>query len=311
MIAYVILAHTDLKMLNILIDKLCVSNCDIYIHLDKKTLIKISEVHLYKNVKIVSNRISVKWGGFSVVQATLNCIREVLDSQKNYNKVVLLSGQDYPVKKIEYINNYFKNEFNYIRGFNISLPITQEINRYVDHLFLNDANPILKKIMIFLSKYKVFRSSRTIKLESGDWDIYQGSQWWALNIEVLRSLMKFLKTEEGSLYIKKMRKLHAPDENFFATFFFHSKYWNSNKNNGPEEFPFVEMHKFMGTSIEGTAATAYFYNFHIIHNSLVKIYDELDYAYIKDRISSPDILFIRKVVSNRSGKLLKLIELNK
>ena len=59
------------------------------------------------NVYIVEDRVSVNWSGFSVVEATLKLMNMVRDTNKKYDYISLISGQDYPIKSNEYIETYF------------------------------------------------------------------------------------------------------------------------------------------------------------------------------------------------------------
>ena len=75
-------------------------------HVDKKT--KGFHLKEGKNIFILPNEYcrSVKRETVSMVHATLNTIQYMLEQNKKYDYVCLLSGQDFPIKPKEYINNY-------------------------------------------------------------------------------------------------------------------------------------------------------------------------------------------------------------
>ena len=66
--AYLVLAHEDVDMLNILSQRL-VNTGFVYIHLDRLSKIQIAQVTPHPKVK-VTKQIKVNWGGYSIVEAT-------------------------------------------------------------------------------------------------------------------------------------------------------------------------------------------------------------------------------------------------
>ena len=93
-IAYLILAHTDVKQLNRLLKQLCEMQ-DVYLHVDQKADFSIDEINDYSSLYILTQRTRCYWGDISLVEATLLLYRAAL--QKKYDRYVLLSGQDYPL----------------------------------------------------------------------------------------------------------------------------------------------------------------------------------------------------------------------
>ncbi|MCG0634680.1 beta-1,6-N-acetylglucosaminyltransferase [Lactiplantibacillus plantarum] len=309
MYAYIVLAHTDIVMINRLVSRLATTG-DVYVHVDLGSKIDTSEIIIGKNIHVVTKRVSVHWGGYSVVQATLNAIQCILDAPIEYSKVILVSGQDYPVKSDQYIREFFKKK-NYIRGYNISEPIAPSINRVVNHYFFNDAHFLVKKFFDLVSHSRYLRKDAHINFEGEVWDIYEGSQWWALNEDVLVEMMSFLKSDRGRAYIHQMKHLHAPDEKFFATFFFNTKFWSSNLKNGPESFNFDVFKYYQGTAYETTAPVSMTANFHKIHASLSKNYTIKDWSEICCAIQDSNVLFVRKVNTQYSEMLLDKIDVYK
>lgn len=97
-IAHIIMAHKNPTQLQRLISRLEHSNCDIYIHLDKKT--SIEEFNLIKesnHLKFIKRRLNCNWGGFSFLNAIFTSLREIIDSEISYDFINLLSAQDYPL----------------------------------------------------------------------------------------------------------------------------------------------------------------------------------------------------------------------
>jgi hypothetical protein len=91
--AYLVLAHEDVAMLNILAQRL-VNTGFVYIHIDRKSSIKIEQVAQHPKVK-VTKQIKVNWGGYSIVEATRLLADQALTD--NSTRLTLLSGLSYPI----------------------------------------------------------------------------------------------------------------------------------------------------------------------------------------------------------------------
>ena len=107
-LAHIIMAYKEPSQIARLIERLSHPDCDIYIHLDRKIPFEpfrfLSEL---PRVHFIKNRILCNWGGFSFITATIESMREVLTSGP-YDMLNLLSGQDYPIKSVNEIYSYFK-----------------------------------------------------------------------------------------------------------------------------------------------------------------------------------------------------------
>ena len=118
-IAYLINSHKNIKQLERLVAKLKRDESDIFIHIDKKVdaagydLI-ISSLCKY-NVMMVEDRVDVKWGEFSQVEATIHGLAAISKNNNAYDYIFFISGQDYPIKSnaciLEYFTRNIGNEF--------------------------------------------------------------------------------------------------------------------------------------------------------------------------------------------------------
>ena len=105
-IAYLILAHNNMKHLERLIEALNDDEVSFFIHIDKKVNMP-ALIKRYSNVKILENRFDVKWMGYSMVEATLSMLETAYNSNDCYDYFILLSGVDYPIKSNQYIKSFF------------------------------------------------------------------------------------------------------------------------------------------------------------------------------------------------------------
>ena len=107
-IAHLILAHNHPAQLERLVKRLIHPDADLFIHLDIKTD-STPYQHLadLPGVTFITNRVSVVWGEYSVIQATLNGMRQILATGTTFSHINLLSGNDYPLKSADEIQRFF------------------------------------------------------------------------------------------------------------------------------------------------------------------------------------------------------------
>ena len=106
--AYLLLVHNNPGQLKRLMGKLAGADTDIYIHVDHKASLPLFQEELKDfRVSFVQKRVNVHWGGYSLIQATLNGFREIIDAGIEYDRITLLSGQDYPIKSRQFIRDFF------------------------------------------------------------------------------------------------------------------------------------------------------------------------------------------------------------
>ena len=106
--AYLILAHTRPKQVRTLLSLLDDPRNDIYIHIDRKASFGRKALEgccAHSAVHFVKPRISVHWGGVSIMRAELALLKAAVPGQ--YAFYHLLSGQDLPIKRQDEILAFF------------------------------------------------------------------------------------------------------------------------------------------------------------------------------------------------------------
>lgn len=301
-IAYLIAAHADPAHLARMVYMLD-HHADFFIHIDRKQAIepftdRINGPNIY--FLTGRDRVTVHWGGFSQVRATLNLMSRCLAVNKRntipYKKVVFMSGADYPIKPAEYIHHYFDEhrEVNFIRGMNITRANAKKYNYCVSnylffdfHTFSSTLTRIIRKVLNVGVNRVAGKPNYASERGGGRIELYHASSWWALNVEVIRYICRY--AEEHPELSRYFRYSLASDEKFFHTIFFNSRYATTNLFGGAE--PFVPM-------------TAAFANLHIIDPSLQKWFGVNDL----EHVIASDKLFVRKVSTRHSTELLDRID---
>jgi hypothetical protein len=194
-IIYLILAQAYPDQLLKLVDALQDSSSVFIIHVDKGQMLKIFSSFFkeknIKNVYFLKDRYSTETGGFNLVKAILNGLKYIYKRfSDTTNRVVLLKGQDYPIKSKEYIHSYFNADPNniFIRYF-----------PYQDTNSLNKANNRLP----FNKKNK-----QVIKL-------YDGSFRMSFPVRTIKIIIDFLKTNPD--FLTYFKNIISPEKKFFPT----------------------------------------------------------------------------------------------
>lgn len=193
-ITYVILAHQNPRQLLRLINTLYMDGVKFVIHVDSradlqsfKSILNSSD---QKYVHFISKRCATSWGSYEIVQATLNCFQYVRRRIPETNRVVVLSGQDYPIKNNKYILSYLSSNPNAIFIQYFKLPHAK---------WKEGGKP----------RFPYFEEiSRSIT-------IYAGSQWMSFPISTIHLIFAFLKVNPD--FISYFQAVKIPDESFFQT----------------------------------------------------------------------------------------------
>jgi len=216
-LAYLILAHNNPKHLKNLIKALNSSNSTIFIHIDAKK--DINEfLNLGKNnTFFLEKRTNVYWGEFSIVQATLLLLNPALSYNKKFDYFILISGTDYPLHSVIYIENFFLKNFGKEFINIVPMPCDQigkPIRRLTHYKFQskNTFNHALIKTFTLNGRLNLKRDYR---LSLGNLVPYAGSQWWALTNSACIFILKFI--EKNKQFVDFYVNTHIPDESFFHT----------------------------------------------------------------------------------------------
>ncbi len=221
-IAYLILAHEHpdqvirlIKALNepghIFIVHVDLKRAEMYNHLEKWSNPSNTPGEIASRVYLVPRAQSkrVTWGGWSVVDATLACMKQALSSAHTYDFMLLLSGSSYPLQANRQIRAALAaaSEKGDIINDIASKPDYRPPDRWYSYIDCDD------------KLHRVGRLSAPVGLA-----LYSGSQWWAISRAVASWLLSANKTSLPELFSAYARRTMVPDETYFATLFTHSPY---------------------------------------------------------------------------------------
>ena len=117
--AILILAHKDADFVYKL-SKFLKQKFNVYVHFDTKFSLSRETKEKFDEANIfVCQKINVHWGAFSIIEATFVLMKEALKNKDN-TFFHLISGQDFPVKDINEIYDFYENKINIYMNYVLS-----------------------------------------------------------------------------------------------------------------------------------------------------------------------------------------------
>lgn len=284
--AILILAHKNEEQIYLLAERLRLQFL-VYIHFDKKY--NLSAQYEYKikslpNVFLIE-RINVQWGGWSIVQATINLMDAALKNPC-VDYVHVISGQCWPVCDVGEIYDFFNdNEKIYINyqladGICKSYePITFWQKYYFNYDSLNRKSLFGKfyhRVLIIFQT--IFRVNKLKKFNI-NMPLYTGSNWVSMPRYAVEYCLEFLK--ENTNYLNLFRTGFCSDEFWIQTILCNSIYFNRIENNNYRYINWIKK-----------------------YDNYPAILDENDY----ESISNEKYFWARKIDINISNKLIELLK---
>ena len=204
------LVHKNENQVNRLIKHLS-KDFDVYVHIDKNSSINIeaqNNVFIYKKYKIY-------WGSFNQIIATLYLLRNA--HRKGYDRYILISGQDLPIKTNKEIKEFFQNnysEYLYI----IKIPNEDgwpNMKKRLLSYHIECRSEEAKNKISYRIKRKIFHIYSKIKPRKLDYDFYGGWTWTNYTRNCVEKIFEYLKKDKK--YIKRYKWTICADEIFFQT----------------------------------------------------------------------------------------------
>ena len=206
-IVYIVLVHEHPEFVVRLIDALDEPMHSFVIHVDAKA--DTVAAYLSGSLKHRTNihflnieRERISWGGFSIVNATLKCMRYAWDHRLHFDYMVDISGTHYPIKSNYYIRKTLAASPNKIHL--DSIPFKHHPHMFHQYV---ECDGVMHRI-------------GRLPLAKGI-NLYVGSQWWAFPKYFVHWL---LTSQLAKDYIQYAQYVAVADENYFNTLFYNSPY---------------------------------------------------------------------------------------
>lgn len=226
-IAYIIVAHKLPDMLARLVQRLQSEDVQFYVHIDKKTTHSLAEkmrssVEQFDNVHFIKS-IKCYWGGFGIVQATLNGIDAILKSGFAFDYAALVTVQDYPLQKNSKIFDFLEQN----KGCSFldyePLPSSSgwDVMDRIERWHVNFGNRcVLFPMILDTGKYCLPKRMINFFLPEKRSFLpgmlpFGGSSYWNLTREAVLYVREYLDIHPE--FIRFFKTVFCPDEMFFQT----------------------------------------------------------------------------------------------
>lgn len=195
-----------------------------YIHIDVKSEISADQINYLAsvaNVAYIEKKWSINWGSFNHLKAILYLTNLALQN-RNVHYLHLISGQDFPVKKLSDFKSFFNllNKNSYIDCLKIE-DIGWSGNNGLDRIqyynFHNWLDTKNLKSRSILNKFSVIQKKIGLKrkLAFSQKELYGGSTWWSLPRETANYVVQFSKQHRRVL--NKFRHTLCSEEFYFQS----------------------------------------------------------------------------------------------
>lgn len=233
-IAILLLVHRNKAQLERLLSRLQHDQIDIFIHLDAKCEFSPSDIHA-PNAVFTEKRYDVGLFEFSMVDAQMELIRTAR-LHGNYSYYLLMSGQCYPVWKIEDIYDFLCAKYPYPFIEIITPGKEPRFRKIFKHSYLLkrfklESYSLLKKrfpaavfsvlryipggfVQLVSQCQELFLRSPEHRLQQMGIQPFFGPQWWALPDTVMDHIQNMYQNKK---YVKAISDCFSCDETFFQT----------------------------------------------------------------------------------------------
>lgn len=245
-LAYIILAHKNPEQLTRLIARLNTETASFFVHIDQATN-EDTYAQMVKQLSFLPNvyflkRYHTYWGSFNLVKATFEGIKEIFKIPVDFDYVMFLSGQDYPIKSNAQIEQFLsKNlgkefiEYNPLPYENWTDPnFTINVDR-IENWFINgklvkhDSIALPKnaslKLRVFLTLcswlMRLNILPRKRKFPEG-FQPFCGSAFWCLSRNCAEYINNFI--QQNPAFINFFKFAGITDEVFFQTVILNSPF---------------------------------------------------------------------------------------
>ncbi|XP_076969536.1 putative beta-1,3-galactosyl-O-glycosyl-glycoprotein beta-1,6-N-acetylglucosaminyltransferase 7 [Tamandua tetradactyla] len=208
-LAYIITIHKELAMFVQLLRAIYVPENIYCIHVDEKAPKKYKSavqtlVNCFENIFISSKRKKVVYADFTRLQADINCMKDLVYSKYQWNYVINLCGQDFPIKTNKEIIHYIKRKWN---GKNIIPGVIQPPN--IKSEMSQSHSGVTPEGNAYASPNKRFIDEPPHNLT-----VYSGSAYFVLT----RKFVEFVLTDIRAKDLLRWSKdIYSPEQHYWVT----------------------------------------------------------------------------------------------
>lgn len=202
-LAFLISTHTDVQQLQRLVEALP-DNSVFFIHVDKKSdIIPFIEAFTSDDrVKFIKHRVNVRWGSINEVEYQMELVRAALEYGEQFERLITISGMDYPVWSKEQIVQFFEQdrEKEYLAAIDVSFPwrMSAIYQQYFFWIHKPKSGWEYYVTRAFGRALKMLGIKKPLCKKIGDktYKLYKGAAWWAITPKLAKVILYEWDTNE-------------------------------------------------------------------------------------------------------------------
>lgn len=168
------------------------------------------------NVTFARRRVKCGWGGWSLVQATLNATEAALAAFPDATHFYMLSGDCMAIKSAEYAHERLDAEdVDHIESFDFFASDWIKTGMKEDRLIYRHPFNERTQRRLFYATYNLQKRLGWTRRIPADLQIMIGSQWWCLRRRTVEWVLDFARRRRDVM--RFFRTTWIPDETFFQT----------------------------------------------------------------------------------------------
>jgi Core-2/I-Branching enzyme len=213
-LAYIVSAYKLPDQLTRLVTRLSTPRSSFLIHVDRKTDEAthrriVESLGRMANVDFLERHVCY-YGGFGHVRATLKGIHELFRRRLPFDYIILLTGQDYPIKSNRQIADFFRaHEGDSFMEY-FALPSQEWQHGGIDRIESWHVRMLGRYFVVRApSRFRIWR-----KFPSG-LQPFGGSAYWCLSRECAEYVYRFVRSTPS--YVRFFKYVNVPEEMFFQT----------------------------------------------------------------------------------------------
>lgn len=227
--AFLIIAHNEYPVLEVLLSMLDDERNDIYLHIDKRATELFQQIKKVKMQKagfyLIENPIKVYWGDISQVQVEYLLFETAL-SHGPYAYYHLLSGTDLPIKSQDYIHAFFQqNAGKEFVGFWQDAAHQRDLERKVfryyfftkrlkdkEHL-LHGITALIRNLILAVQKISHYRRKQTFEFK-------KGGNWISITENAVKYLLQYKEIVLNRMKYTHFAQMKYSFKLFYGTLLF-------------------------------------------------------------------------------------------
>jgi hypothetical protein len=240
-IGYIILAHKQPVQVARLVSRLDGDGAAFFIHVDRRAEDEVyrefrRRLVPFSSVRFVRRHRS-RWGEFGLVRATLQGISEALESRPPLDYLVLLTGQDYPIKSSGEIRSFLERADG--RSFvdcnrvpceawpQAAIRLRSWYARILGEQVLLPRRGSFRSVLRRPRRWPVYLISQCLPEQRRPLEGYEpftGSASWVLSRAAAQYVCEFVRRNPS--FVRYFRRVFCPDEIFFQTVLANLPLWD-------------------------------------------------------------------------------------